>query len=61
MFGLSKKSWMISGGNTTGSRYTDEYFRVISIDHVGTYLLYGKIKNPEADSTYGMNDFLNFL
>ena len=52
---------MVSGGNTTGSTYTDEYFRVISIDNVGTYLLYGKIKNPEADSTYGMNDFLNFL
>ena len=32
---------------------------MIIIDNVGTYFFYGHIKNPEADSTYGMNTYPN--
>ena len=60
-FDLSKKSQMVLGGNSTGSRDKDDHFRVVIIDIVGTYLLYGHINNPEADSTYGMSAFLNFF
>ena len=52
---------MVQGGNSTGSRYEGDYFRVIITDNIVTYLLYGHINNPEADSIYGMNDFLNFF
>ena len=52
---------MVSRGNSKVSRYKDDYFRVIIIENVRTYLLYGQINNPEADSTYGMNNFLNFF
>ena len=60
-FDLSKKSPIVQEGNTTGSRYKDDYFRVIIIDNIGTYFFYGHINNPEADSKYGMNAFLNFF
>ena len=52
---------MVLGGNSTGSIDKDDYFRVIIIENVVTYLFYGQINNPEEDSTYGMNVFLNFF
>ena len=48
-FDLSKKSWIVIGGNSTGSKDMDDYFRVIIIENVGTYFFYGHINNPEAD------------
>ena len=60
-FDLSKKSQIFLRGNITGSRDKDDYFRVVIIDNVGTYFLYGHINNTEVDSTYGMNDYLNFF
>ena len=38
-----------------------DYFRVIIIENIGTYFFYEHINNPEADSTYGMNTYLNFF
>ena len=60
-FDFSKKSQMVLGGNITGSRDKDDYFRVIIIDNIGTYFFYGHIKNTEVYSTYSMNDYLNFF
>ena len=58
---LSKKSQFVLGGNITGSRDKDDYFRVVIIDNVGTYFFYGHINNTEVDSTYSMNDYIKFF
>ena len=60
-FDLSKKSQMFLGGNITGSRYMDDYLRVVIIGNVGTYFFYGNINNTEMGSTYGINNYLNFF
>ena len=60
-FDLSKKSRIFLGGNITGSRDMDDYSRAVIIDNFGTYLSHGHINNTEVDSTYGMNNYLNFF
>ena len=34
---------------------------MIVIENVGTYFFHGHVNNPDSDSTYGMNAYLNFF